>query len=76
MIDISLQGLEIAPSQVWGSIGIVPLLRHKVRGDLRLFRRSYDDDLTFIPACRSHLFSFKLYFIIYICEQSKQRSVG
>ncbi|KST65048.1 ARPP-2 domain-containing protein [Mastigocoleus testarum] len=48
MIDISLQGLEIAPSQVWGSIRIVPLLRHQVRGDLRLFRRSYDDDLTIV----------------------------
>lgn len=48
LTDISLQGLEIAPSQVWGAVRIVPLLRHRVRGDLRLFRRSYDEDLTFV----------------------------
>ena len=48
LIDISLKGLEIAPSQVWGAVRIVPLLRHQVRGDLRLLRRSYDEDLTVV----------------------------
>ncbi|MBD2667172.1 hypothetical protein B6N60_04557 [Richelia sinica FACHB-800] len=48
LADISLKGLEIAPSQVWGSVRIVPLLRHQVRNDLRLLRRRYDEDLTII----------------------------
>ena len=48
LTDISLKGLEIAPSQVWGSVRIVPLLRRQVRDDLRLFRRSYNEDLTVV----------------------------
>lgn len=48
LTDISLKGLEIAPSQVWGSVRIVPLLRPHVRNDLRLLRRSYDQDLTVV----------------------------
>ncbi len=48
LTDISLKGLEIAPSQVWGSVRIVPLLRRQVREDLRLFRRSYNEDLTVV----------------------------
>lgn len=46
--SISLQGLEIAPSQVWGAVRIVPLLRSKVRNDLRLFQRDYSEDLTVV----------------------------
>lgn len=46
--DISLQGLEIAPSQVWGAIRIVPLLRRQVRGDLRLLRRAYNEDVAVV----------------------------
>ncbi len=46
--EISLKGLEIAPSQVWGAVRIVPLLRHQVRGDLRLLKRSYQEDLTVV----------------------------
>jgi hypothetical protein len=48
LTDISLKGLEIAPSQVWGSIRIVPLLRRQVRGDLRLWQRNYNEDLTIV----------------------------
>ncbi|KAF3884829.1 MULTISPECIES: ARPP-2 domain-containing protein [Nostocales] len=44
--NISLKGLDIAPSQVWGSVRLVPLLRRQVHGDLRLLRRNYDEDLT------------------------------
>lgn len=44
--DISLQGLEIACSQVRGAVRIVPLLRSNVRNDLRLIKRSYHEDLT------------------------------
>ncbi|MUH01061.1 hypothetical protein F7734_55885 [Scytonema sp. UIC 10036] len=46
--DVSLKGLEIAPSQVWGSVRLVPLLRRHVRGDLRLLRRNYHEDLTIV----------------------------
>ncbi|HYO56801.1 ARPP-2 domain-containing protein [Archangium sp.] len=41
-------GLRLAPSQVWGSIRLVPVLRDEVRGDLRFARRTYDDDLTVV----------------------------
>lgn len=45
---LSLKGLEIAPSQVWGTVRIVPLLRHQVRDDLRLMRRNYQEDLAIV----------------------------
>nr|CAA9291351.1 hypothetical protein AVDCRST_MAG63-4385 [uncultured Armatimonadetes bacterium] len=48
---LTLQGLEIAPSQVCGAIRLVPLLRDgaQQRGDLRLARRSYaGDDLAVV----------------------------
>ena len=45
---ISLAGLEIAPSQVWGAVRIVPLLRARSRQDLRLFKRDYDSDFTLV----------------------------
>jgi hypothetical protein len=41
-------GLRLAPSQVWGSIRLVPVLRDEVRGDLRFARRTYDDDLAVV----------------------------
>ncbi|BAY85092.1 hypothetical protein NIES267_45900 [Calothrix parasitica NIES-267] len=48
LTDISLKGLEIAPSQVRGAVRIVPLLRKNVRDDLRLGKRSYHEDLTVV----------------------------
>lgn len=45
---ILLQGLRLAPAQMWGSIRLVPVLRDEVRGDLRFARRAYDDDLTLV----------------------------
>ncbi len=41
-------GLRLAPSQVWGGIRMVPVLRDTVRGDLRLARRTYDDVLSVV----------------------------
>lgn len=38
---IALHNIEIAPSQIWGSIRLVPLLRKDFREDLRLAKRSY-----------------------------------
>jgi hypothetical protein len=46
--QISLKGLQIAPSQVRGAIRLVPILRPHGREDIRLFRRSYDEDLAFV----------------------------
>ncbi|MGB3651055.1 MAG: hypothetical protein WBA41_07570 [Rivularia sp. (in: cyanobacteria)] len=48
LTNISLKGLEIAPSQVRGAVRIVPLLRRNIRSDLRLMNRSYDEDLTVV----------------------------
>ncbi|MEO0842394.1 MAG: hypothetical protein AAF063_26310 [Cyanobacteria bacterium J06643_5] len=48
LTDISLKGLEIAPSQVRGAVRIVPLLRRNIRDDLRLAKRSYNEDLTVV----------------------------
>ncbi|QRN93707.1 hypothetical protein JRI60_31610 [Archangium violaceum] len=41
-------GLRLAPSQVWGNIRLVPVLRDEVRGDLRFARRTYDDALAVV----------------------------
>lgn len=46
--QIRLTGIEAAPSQVWGAIRIVPLLRRSARGDLRLARRVYRQDFTMV----------------------------
>ncbi|MCA9524175.1 MAG: hypothetical protein KC609_24575 [Myxococcales bacterium] len=45
---LDLQGLELAPSQVWGAVRIVPLLRRGAPGDLRLAKRSYAEDWTLV----------------------------
>ncbi len=45
---ISLKGLEIAPSQTWGAVRLVPLIRKQPRTDLRLFKREYDSDLSVV----------------------------
>lgn len=41
-------GLRLAPSQVWGGLRLVPVLRDSVREDLRFARRTYDDALTVV----------------------------
>ena len=46
--NISLKGLEIAPSQTWGAVRLVPLLRKQPRKDLRLFKREYDSDISVV----------------------------
>lgn len=43
--SIALRGLDLAPSQVWRGIRLVPLLRKDVRSDLRLAQRPYEDDV-------------------------------
>lgn len=44
----ALRGLELAPSQVWGGIRMVPLLRQEIREDLRLAKRSYAEDVMLV----------------------------
>jgi hypothetical protein len=55
---LHLQGLEPAPAQVLGNVRLVPLLRRDVRGDLRLARRRYGDDLTMVSVDEGAYFSF------------------
>ncbi|MCE9673686.1 hypothetical protein LY474_38380 [Myxococcus stipitatus] len=42
------RGLRLAPSQVWGRLRLVPVLRDVVRDDLRLSRRRYGEDLSVV----------------------------
>jgi hypothetical protein len=48
MKRITLSGLRLGPSQVYGNFRLVPVLRDTVRGDLRFARRSYKDDLAVV----------------------------
>ena len=45
---LSLKGLTLAPSQVWGQIRLVPLLREEVREDLRLAQVEFNEYLTVV----------------------------
>jgi len=42
---VALTGLRPAPTQQWGGVRMIPLLREHVRGDLRLFRRKVDAEV-------------------------------
>lgn len=48
MKQLGLQGLRVAPSQVYGNFRLVPVLRDTVRGDLRLAPRKYQDGFTVV----------------------------
>ncbi|NMO16718.1 hypothetical protein HPC49_23735 [Pyxidicoccus fallax] len=45
---LELSGLRLAPSQVWGGLRLVPVLRDSPREDLRFARRTYDDALSVV----------------------------
>jgi len=47
---VTLAGLTLAPSQVSGSIRLVPVLRPGAPGDLRIARRQYDEELAGVGA--------------------------
>lgn len=53
--NIDLTGLEIAPSQVFGSVRLVPLLREGPGGDLRLAPRRYREDTTIVALTGNRL---------------------
>lgn len=44
----TLRGLRAAPSQIFGSVRLVPLLREAPRDDLRLARRKYEDPMAIV----------------------------
>ncbi len=46
--SLGLRGLRAAPSQVLGSVRLVPLLRDAPGGDLRMARRSYEDPMAIV----------------------------
>lgn len=50
---ISLKGLEVAPSQTWGAVRLVPLIRKQPRQDLRLFKRKYDSDISMVSVAKN-----------------------
>lgn len=45
---LTLNGLTIAPSQVRGTVRLVPLLRRDAPGDLRLAKRAYREDVAVV----------------------------
>ena len=45
---VALSGLSTAPSQVCGSIRLVPIIRPDAPGDLRLTRRGYKEDMAVV----------------------------
>jgi hypothetical protein len=52
LTKLNLKGLQIAPEQIYGSISLVPLLRDRVRYDLRLFGQKYEQDATIVSLDR------------------------
>jgi hypothetical protein len=55
---ISLQGLEIAPSQRWGAVRLVPLLRQNYRQDLTLVKRSYQGNPSVAVDAQTNYYSY------------------
>jgi len=45
---LDLDGLEVGPSQIWGAVRLVPLLRAEPITDLRLHARLYGDELSVV----------------------------
>jgi len=45
---LTLNGLTVAPSQVRGTVRLVPLLRRDAPGDLRLAKRAYKEDVAVV----------------------------
>ncbi|RKH67698.1 ARPP-2 domain-containing protein [Corallococcus llansteffanensis] len=62
---LPLTGLRLAPSQVWGSIRLVPVLRDDIPGDLRITRRSYDEDVS-VVSLQGGLMETGLHYTSYV----------
>lgn len=62
---LSLRGLELLPSQVWGSIRLVPVVRRAPPGDLRLAKRRYGE-AALVVALDGELLEPKLAYVGYV----------
>jgi hypothetical protein len=56
--SISLEDLELAPSQTWGAVRLVPLIRHNFREDLRLTKRNYNSVVSVEVDRRTNYYSY------------------
>jgi len=55
---LSLSGLTLAPSQVWGGIRLVPVLRTDCPGDLRIMKRTYSEDTMGVSVEHGNYYSY------------------
>lgn len=60
-----LRGLELAPSQVWGGVRLVPLLREELRNDLRMSLRAYEEDVA-VVSLKGELMAPGLKYLSYV----------
>ncbi len=65
MKRLRLDGLRLAPSQIYGNFRLVPVLRDRVKGDLRFARRTYPDDLS-VVSLRGEPMEAGLKYVSYI----------
>ena len=56
--SISLEDLELAPSQTWGAVRLVPLIRRNFRQDLRLTKRGYNNVVSVPIDSRTNYYSY------------------
>jgi hypothetical protein len=56
--SISLEDIELAPSQTWGAVRLVPLIRHNFREDLRLTKRNYNSVVSVEVDRRTNYYSY------------------
>jgi hypothetical protein len=55
METLALTGLSLGPAQILGSLRLVPILRPQGPDDLRLFKQTYDADITAVSLDRQGL---------------------
>jgi hypothetical protein len=58
LTSIALEDLELAPSQTWGAVRLVPLIRHNFREDLRLTKRGYNSVISVPIDRRTNYYSY------------------
>jgi hypothetical protein len=58
LTTIALEDLELAPSQTWGAVRLVPLIRHNFREDLRLTKRGYNSVVSVEIDRRTNYYSY------------------
>jgi hypothetical protein len=58
LTSIALEDLELAPSQAWGAVRLVPLIRRNFREDLRLTKRGYNSGVSVAIDRRTNYYSY------------------